>query len=230
MRFLHPIAAHEKFVARGTYRLFSQDREGASSLYAHEHWTIHEVGAGGQFIRVDHAPLLGGVNELTEIFRSPKGEIERFDVRRWLTERGTEKREASISVMREGQRALLMRRINHGERETLEVALDEDTILLPRAILLLADFTLHGMRRAKAFFLSAGVHLFNPLIEALAAQYEADETLSIGKRDHATRRYWVRNEATTDEFRVWLDDHNTPLQAVRLPHIPIAELFNYAHR
>jgi len=230
MRFLHPIAAHEKFVARGTYRLFSQDREGASELYAHEHWTIHEVGQGGQFIRIDHAPLLGGVNELVEIFRSPKGEIERFDVRRWLTQRGAPKREASISVMREGQRALLMRRIDHGEHESLELELDDDTILLPRSILLLADFTLHGMRRAKAFFLSAGVHLFSPLVEALAAQYEADETLLIGKRDYEARRYWVRNDATSDEFYVWLDDHNIPLQAVRLPQVPIAELFNYAHR
>lgn len=230
MRFLHPIAAHEKFVARGTYRLFSQDREGASDLYAHEHWTIHEVGQGGQFIRIDHAPLLGGVNELVEVFRSPRGEIERFDVRRWLTQRGSPKREASVSVMRDGQRVLLMRRIDHGEHETLELTLDDDTILLPRSILLLADFTLHGMRRAKAFFLSAGVHLFHPLIETLVAQYEADEALPIGRRDYEARRYWVRNEATGDEFRVWMDDHNIPLQAVRLPKVPVAELFNYAYR
>lgn len=79
MRRLHPVSLREKFVASGTYHFYdSTDR----LLPYEEHWSVHEVGEGAHFIRMDYdGRAENGPSVLMEALRTPDGAIERCDVR-----------------------------------------------------------------------------------------------------------------------------------------------------
>jgi hypothetical protein len=86
MRQLHPVAAHEKFVASGKYLRYDSDNNPTGQA---EYWSIHELPDGAQLIRVDvderfEGRDVGGGSELIEAWRSPEqdgGRIERVDIR-----------------------------------------------------------------------------------------------------------------------------------------------------
>ena len=78
MRYLHPVQAHESFVASGDY-LFAKD---GRTLGKTESWTIHELGDGSKFVRVDSdAREEEGKSLLAELLISRDGEVIRFDLR-----------------------------------------------------------------------------------------------------------------------------------------------------
>ncbi len=76
MRRLHAVGKHEKFVASGLYAY----QENGVTIGLQEHWSIHEVGGGAQFIRVDiDGRNYDGHSTLIEALRSPEGWFERID-------------------------------------------------------------------------------------------------------------------------------------------------------
>ena len=71
MRRLHATGRRERFVASGVY----QTGEGLR-----ESWSIHEVGSGAQFIRVDRDGRgCGRRSLLQEALRNANGTLERVD-------------------------------------------------------------------------------------------------------------------------------------------------------
>ena len=78
MRYLHPVQAHEQFVASGIYR-FAKDEK---ALDKTEAWTIHSHADGERFIRVDlDARREEGKSILAEALLSRSGELARLDLR-----------------------------------------------------------------------------------------------------------------------------------------------------
>jgi len=71
MRRLHATGRRERFVASGVYHAGDGLRE---------YWSIHEVGGGAQFIRVDRdGRACGRRSLLQEALRNAKGNLERVD-------------------------------------------------------------------------------------------------------------------------------------------------------
>ena len=71
MRRLHATGRRERFVASGVYH-------GGDGL--REYWSIHEVGSGAQFIRVDRdGRNCGRRSLLQEALRNANGDLERVD-------------------------------------------------------------------------------------------------------------------------------------------------------
>ena len=78
MRYLHPVAVHETFVASGVYKFIKDGDE----LKRTESWTVHEHPDGEQFIRVDEdSRFVDGKSLLLEALVNTEGQIERFDIR-----------------------------------------------------------------------------------------------------------------------------------------------------
>ena len=76
MRRLHVVGQHEKFVASGVYKVYAGDEP--TGLI--ESWSIHEVGASAQFIRVDvDGRDFDGCSKLMEALLNPDGRFERVD-------------------------------------------------------------------------------------------------------------------------------------------------------
>jgi hypothetical protein len=76
MRRLHVVGKQEKFIASGIYRTYA----GGEVTGLAEHWSIHEVGDGAQFIRVDvDGRVYDGSSRLIEALRTPEGQFERVD-------------------------------------------------------------------------------------------------------------------------------------------------------
>ena len=77
MRYLHAVSAAERFVGRGSYTYsIDGDLSGVS-----EHWSVHEVGDGGHFIRLDYDGRDANAhNVLAEAFRNPDGQVDRVDI------------------------------------------------------------------------------------------------------------------------------------------------------
>lgn len=227
MRFLHPIAAHEKFVAKGSYRLYTTGAE--ASVYAYEHWAIHELADGGQFIRIDRAPLKGGVNVLVEAVRSPQGELERFDARQWVTELGSAKKEMRLQVMRDAHQVVISRRINQEDYETLLLDEDEALFLSPQGWLFVGDAALQAARRGELSVLALGANFFSPTRQRITARYESQAEIMVGTRAIEARCYALYSNHD-DAVKVWLDPFDIPLKFSQGDEIISAELFNYAHR
>jgi hypothetical protein len=80
MRYLHPVAASEKFIARGVYRFY----EGDTLLPETQAWTRHQVAGGGILTRVDHTGFAESqYTTLVEVLTDETGRIERFNLRQW---------------------------------------------------------------------------------------------------------------------------------------------------
>jgi hypothetical protein len=76
VRRLHVVAPHEKFVASGAYRY--QIGDAPTGLL--EQWSIHEVGGGALFIRIDLDGRDAQADSvLMEALLNPDGQLERVD-------------------------------------------------------------------------------------------------------------------------------------------------------
>ena len=78
MRYLHPVQAHERFVASGRYDFY---KDGAQ-LKKSEAWAIHAHADGEQFVRVDaNYRREEGKSILLEALLDARGGLARLDVR-----------------------------------------------------------------------------------------------------------------------------------------------------
>ncbi|GEM_PF-3406297 len=80
MRYLHPVAVSERFIAKGVYL----DYEGDTLLPGRESWTRHALAGGGILTRIDSEGI--GSSVLAEILADETGHVERLHVREWNTD------------------------------------------------------------------------------------------------------------------------------------------------
>lgn len=100
---------------------------------AQEHWSIHEVGEGAQFVRVDRdGRAADGRSLLQEALRNPCGQIERIDQQLY----GRDGRPAArLRCTRFGDRAEIVLEGMAGQRP-LRLEMTPDFVILPPGVLL----------------------------------------------------------------------------------------------
>ena len=232
MRYLHPVAVHEKFVASGLYRFYEEGVE----LKRTESFQIHEHQDGSQLIRVDEdARFLDGKSILLEAFQAENGQIERFDIvyDNPKFENGIKSLRATYLV--EGDMLQVGRSLNGGDREYSEIQLDENTVLdLPFCIF--RGLTIKQMTAC----LDGAVSVFAPLFEQpklfpgviatgqSPAEFVAEETISLGQREISTKHYRYPDNSLS----YWIEEHNTLVK--RISNFQqrefVTHLTNYAYR
>ena len=126
MRYLHPIQAHERFLASGYYRFAKDGR----TLAKTESWAIHGHPDGEKFVRVDlDARREEGKSILAEALLDLEGAIVRFDIRY-----ENERFEGGIkhlraTYQRADERLQIGYSLNGDERKYIEVDLPADALL-----------------------------------------------------------------------------------------------------
>ena len=214
MRYLHPVQAHEKYQASGRYRFYKN----GSELRKTEAWTIHVLGDGSRFIRVDiDARAEESKSILAEALQGADGECLRFDIRyeNGMFEGGVKALTASYSFAD----ALLQVgfSLNGAERAYMErqlppKALIDIPLLIMRGGALMA---LSGQRQLEvAVFVPMYEHaqLFPGVSRMIESPVEClgEETVAVGKREMRAKRFRYRDQAAS----YWVDEHAVVLKRV----------------
>ena len=214
MRCLHPVQAHEKFLASGVYRFFKDGQ----ALEKQEAWALHEHRDGGRMARVDHdAWRAEGKSILLEALLGADGGLMRLDLRyeNARFEGGVKSLRATYqfdeSVIQVGYN------MNGAAREFTEVELPANTLI---------DIPLLIFRGAAVQAMAAARHtprpIFVPMYEhaqlfpgawrqsGARVDYAGQDTLLLGKREIETRRYTYRDQA----LAYWIDRHGVVVKRV----------------
>ncbi len=214
MRHLHPVQAHERFVAGGRYHFSKQ----GAALQKSETWTIHAHPDGEHFIRVDADSLREeGRSVLAEALLDRAGALVRLDIRYENTRFPGGVRHLRATYQLAAGCLQLGYELNGKARQYHELALPPDTCidvpLLPfrgRAITALAA-------RGNAptwLFLPAFdyAQLLPGSLQQVVSPVSAAGTdiLTLGKRALATRRFRYQDRAAA----YWLDEHDTIIRRV----------------
>ena len=141
MRYLHPVQAHEKFVASGVYHFRKNDQ----ALDKSEAWTIHELPDGERFIRVDvDSRREEGKSILVEVLQGGNGRLARLDIRYENSqfEGGIKYLQASYQLAIDWLQVGY--NLNGEERQYLEVALPRE-VLFDIPLLIFRGATIKAM-------------------------------------------------------------------------------------
>ena len=214
MRYLHPVQAHEQFVAGGLYRFSKNDQ----ALDKTEAWTIHRHADGEQFIRSDmDARREEGKSILAEALQSRSGELARLDIRyeNASFEGGIQHLRASYQVV--DQRLQVGFNMNGAERQYIEVDLPAGTRLdIP--LLIFRGATIRALARnanePQSIFVPMFEHaqLFPGTLQNTGAPIDEDgeDVLRLGAREVSAKRYRYRDRASL----YWIDDHDVVIKRV----------------
>jgi len=124
MRYLHPVAATEKFIAKGVYRFY----EGGTLLPYQEAWTRHSLAGGGILTRLDHEFARQEGFLLGEVLEDEKGHIERLNVRSWINKSPIHSLRAEYVFFPSYVQASL--RVNEDDTIHQELSFPDDTLIL----------------------------------------------------------------------------------------------------
>lgn len=214
MRYLHPVQAHEQFVASGVYR-FSRDE---MALDKTEAWTVHSHADGERFIRVDlDARRVEGKSILAEALLNRSGELARLDLRYENDnfEGGIKGLRASYQVVDE--RLQVGFNMNDGERQYLEVELPAGTLfdiplLIFRGQLICAISANESAPRSIFVPMYEHAQLFPGTLQSMDALIaeDGDDVLLLGARQVSARRYRYRDRAAL----YWIDEHGVVIKRV----------------
>jgi len=230
MRYLHPVQAHERFVASGCYHF----RKDGQALKKTEAWSLHALPDGEIFLRADKdAQREEGRSILLEALLDRGGQLARLDIRY--------ENESFPGGIRELRATYQLREgglhigysMNGAERAYTE------TELPPRALI---DIPLLVFRGGTIIALAAAgpapLPLFVPMFEQAAlfpgrlatvyspVEYVGDDKLRLGQRIIPTRMYRYRNTA----LLYWIDAAGIVIkrrQAFQGSEI-LVEISNYA--
>lgn len=214
MRYLHPVQAHEQFVASGVYHFTKDGR----ALDKAEAWTIHSHADGERFIRVDlDARREEGKSILAEALLSRSGDLARLDLR-YENDNfagGIKRLRASYQVM--DGRLQVGFNLNGGERQYIEVDLPAGALF---------DIPLLVFRGATICALAGESTqpqcIFAPMFEyarlfpgtlqnaAATIDEDGDDVLLLGARQVPARRYRYRDRAAL----YWIDEHGVVIKRV----------------
>ncbi len=231
MRYLHPVAVHESFVASGVYKFLKDGEE----LKRTESWTIHEHPDGEQFIRVDEdSRFLDEKSLLLEALVNGDGQIERFDIRyeNPKFENGIKTLRASYTYSDEGLQVGY--NINGAKRQ-------HETLKVPRdAIFDIPLCAFRGNTTIRMQSHDAEMVLFAPMFEYFQlfpgvithgkspVEFVTEEIVAMGQKAIPTRRYRYPDNAIS----YWIDEHDIMIKRVNAYKQQefVAYLTNYAHR
>ncbi|MCY4021613.1 MAG: hypothetical protein OXG39_19595 [Chloroflexi bacterium] len=214
MRYLHPVQAHESFVASGNY-LFAKD---GRSLGKTESWTIHELGDGSKFVRVDSdAREEEGKSLLAELLIGPDDEVIRFDVRyeNGQFDGGIRTLSAAYSLV--DQVLQVGYRMNGAARSYLERELAPE-VLIDIPLLVMRGRTLFALSECKGKPVSVFVPMFehaqlfpgvSRVVESPVACLGPDR-LALGKREIVTQRFRYVDKAAS----YWVDEQGIVIKRI----------------
>ena len=213
MRMLHPVAAHEQFLASGWYS-FTRDGE---PLPKRETWSRHEVN-GGFFTRVDmDARDADGVSLLLEAAHSSAGELLRFDMRYENAgfDGGVKSLQAAYQF--DESRLYVGYALNGGDRQYREQDLPADVVIDLPLLSLRGESIMDLARRdgeAVPLFVPMFEHvqLFPGVLSQVTSAVAAmnDDEVSLGRRMIKARRYRYRDKAAA----YWIDKHGVIIKRV----------------
>lgn len=224
MRYLHPIAAHEKFIASGTYHY----THGGDETRLVEHWTIHELPDGAWFMRVDKDGRFHDKRSvLIEAWRSPGGTLERYDVVAYGAP-GEPIGIMRVTVTVEDGVLYVGRTLNNSTRTNDEIPLPDAYVLHPGGLVFVGA-ALPGLSAfppaalvAQGGFADEPDAAFRAVLTDPDASFDGEQTATIDGKSLAARKYTLNNAA------YWVDAHDIPLW--QESGAWTAQLTRYAHR
>ncbi len=214
MRYLHPVQAHEQFVAGGVYRFSKDDK----ALDKTEAWTIHSHADGERFIRIDmDARREEGKSILVEALQNCSGGLARWDLRYENAnfQGGVKLLRASYQVV--DGRLQVGFNMNGAERQYREVDLPAAT-LIDIPLLIFRGETIRAISKRAAEPLSIFVpmfehaQLFPGTLQSMNAPIDedGDDILMLGARQVSVKRYRYRDRAAL----YWVDEHGVVIKRV----------------
>lgn len=214
MRYLHPVQAHEQFLASGEY----QFRKDGRALDKSEAWAIHRHPDGGRFVRVDlDARGAEGRSLLAEALYGADGGLMRLDLRyeNARFEGGIKTLSASYQF---AECALHVGYdMNGGAREYAELELPRGA-LIDIPLLIFRGATIKALadpqRQAESVFVPIFdyAQLFPGRLSPgrAAVDLAGEDWLRAGQRQIPTRRYTYRDRA----IAYWIDPHGVVIKRV----------------
>ena len=230
MRYLHPVQAHERFLASGRYRFF-RDSE---ALRKTESWAIHSHPDGEKFVRVDmDAREAEGKSILAEALLNSGDSLVRFDIRyeNARFEGGVKNLRATYQLA--DGRLQVGFSMNGDERKYVEVAVPRNALIdIPllvfrgRAVMRLAQL---GQERMAVFVpMFEHAQLFPGVLQnnVSPVEYVGDDEALVGKRSIPARRYRYIDRAVS----YWIDRHGVIVKRVNSfkQREMLVEISNYA--
>ncbi len=214
MRRLHPVQAHERFVASGCYRFFKD----GNPLAKTEAWTLHALPDGERMLRVD----LNAIAEedrsiLAEALLERDGALARFDLRYENGRAGGSIQRLQATYQLASGRIQVGYRLNEAAREYREMALPPATLIdLP--LLFFRGRAIEAMARQGGQPLSLFVpmfehwQLFPGIVQTISppVQFAGREALALGRQRIQTRRYRYTNRAAA----YWIDERGVIIRRV----------------
>jgi hypothetical protein len=204
MRRLHVVGQHEKFVASGVYRVLAGDEP--TGLV--EHWSIHEVGDGAQFIRVDiDGREFDGGSTLMEALLNPDGHFERVDEHLY---EGQSHDPIKTSYTFFDNRVEILRTVKNDLYEkAVELpsgygAIVESQVLTGFAVVL----AVRNEDETPMFSLRHSNAEINWTIHAIKPQYVGQKIMGVSKQEVSVTGYRWGNEIT-----IWQDQHGVTVSA-----------------
>ena len=230
MRYLHPVQAHERFLASGCYRFVRDGQKLAKT----ETWALHEHQDGERFVRVDvDAMAEEGKSILVEALVNREGSLARLDIRyeNAAFEGGIKELRATYQVAEE--RLQVGFSLNGAERQYREVDLAAGT-LIDIPLLIFRGRTIKAMAELGDGALSIYVpmfehaQLFPGTLQTVATpvQYAGEAVVALGTRAIETKRYRYLDKAAA----YWIDGHGVVVKRVNAykQRETVVQLTNYA--
>ncbi len=230
MRTLHPVAAHERFIAQGLYRFFN----GQTATGVIESWSQHEVGDGATLTRIDYDGREASlVSRLAEVLQLPDGNIERLTLQIQQTVSPAPYRIMRLDyVFLEGY-VQMTRQVDRLEREYIEQELPASakTRLLDFVLFwgdILVNYDAETAPQTPVFVpllkhtgeMGQVVKGALPVIEEIAP-----ETVTINHQEQNLVRYRTKGQRV-----IWLNDKKIPVKMSQYATDIHQVLANYAHR
>ena len=232
MRQLHPVAAHEKFVASGVF-VFARDGQAMAKT---ERFTTHELGDGGRLTRVDmDARENEGKSLLLHALFDSGGGMQRFDIRYHSEAFDGGVKSLSASYQFDTGRVQVGFRMNGAERDYVELDVPQDALIDMPLLCLRGRSLVHLARREgqptpmfvpmvefASLFPGIVTHAVSP-VEALG-----EELLTSGGRAYLASRYRYRDKAAS----YWVDEYGMIVKRISAfkQREFLVELRDYARR
>lgn len=228
MRYLHPVAASEKFIARGLYRFYEND----VLLPKTEAWTRHRLAGGGILTRVDREHEFDGLTTLIEVLTDDDGRFQRLSVREWNTSPQADHKTCRVEYIFFEDYIQITRRVDEGAAQNTEVRFPQTTIL---------DLTISAFRNVR-FERMAKAAPDETVFTCLRPCWWTEtliETLELTRPDdifgtinNLTPRYTkpptIVYNASMDRY-LGVDEHAIPLQYEDHQKKSLIVLTEYAH-
>ena len=214
MRYLHPVQAHERFIASGRYHFTKQ----GAPLKKSEAWAIHAHADGEQFIRVDaDYRREEGKSILLEALLDARGGLARLDVRYESAQFPGGVRDLRATYQRSDGCLQIGYELNGAAREYRELALPPDA-LIDVPLLIFRGRTIAALagqgHTPTWLFVPAFdyAQLLPGALQQVVSPVVADgsDRLPLGRRTIAARRYRYRDRAAA----YWLDENDVIIRRV----------------